>query len=736
MANAQRGKCGNFGNCTKADTGEMIDIVTTGVQESLCSECGLSLQLDNKGGSKIGLIILGITTLITTAGAAMYYYNPDIPVADCKTDKQGCDPVLKKAEQVQVQMPTICSPLLMEGKKSLYQRVLIKPNSHKSTTLGGAANQDITTFSRYYIYERKFINGVEWFNIGSNTRCEQGEQKGKDGWIEATNTIAWKQQLSLTFTNTATKDRGRAYFFKDKEGVIKDSSTIQEHNPNIVAVEPENYVDPNKNFYLTPILDFSTQDDINLLKIATATLKPNTSSPADAKSQDLAIVFVVDTTISMKPYIEQVKEAVRKVYERFHNSPFRGHVKFGLVAFRSNIKAAPKLEYVTKLFVNPTNRQEEQDFINIVNNINEASVSSIKFDEDSYAGVLAAINQIDWENFLGRNIVLITDAGAIESTEKLPDGSQISSAENLDSKTIKEIAQKTKDINIYALHLKTPKGINDHKKAESQYKELSRNSITNSSLYYDREIQEGQTDFFGDSLDCIVQRSTASMLSLLENSQGQEKQLNNELCPKNTLENGNPDYAKQKDKMRSDQLLLGNALRLKYLGVEQGTQVPDIIEGWINDRSTETSPMKVQVNVLLSHAELNTLGEKIKAIIDSDADSKSNTSSQAEQFFKTLKIKASTIVQDPKRLNDSATVGELLNLEELQDLPYKSQIMGITEQDWVAKGSSGRETLLSTLRGKLKAYEKMEGESSAWHKLADESDTTDAVALIPLDLLP
>lgn len=465
MANAQRGRCNNFGNCTKADTREIIDIVNTGAQPSLCPECGLSLQPYNKGGSKTGLIILGITTLITAAGAAVYYYNPDISVPDCKTDKQGCEPV-------QVQVPTICSPLLMDGKKSLYQRVLIKPNSHKSITLGGSANQDITTFSRYYIYERKFINGVEWLNIGSNTRCEQGEQKGKDSWIEATKTIAWKQQLSLTFTNTATKDRERAYFFKDKDVVIKDSSSIQENNPNIVAVEPENYVDPNKNFYLTPILDFSTQDDINLLKIATATLKPNTSSPADAKSQDMAIVFVIDTTISMKPYIEQVKEAVRKVYERFHNSPFRDHVKFGLVAFRSNIKAAPKLEYVTKLFVNPTNPQEEQDFINIINNINEASVSSIKFDEDSYAGVLAAINQINWENFLGRNIVLITDAGAIESTEKLPDGSQISSVEDLDSKIIKEIAQKTKDINIYALHLKTPKGIKNHKKAESQYKRV------------------------------------------------------------------------------------------------------------------------------------------------------------------------------------------------------------------------------------------------------------------------
>jgi serine/threonine-protein kinase PpkA len=716
MANRQQGKCNNFGNCTKADTGELINITSADLNP-LCPECELPLVIKQPKKiftppiiiTLIALLILGFSTLVVSEYSNRQHNNNDKPII------------------------SVCSPLLMEGKKSLFQRILIKPNSHKSIEFGGMADQSIIPFSRYYVYARQTNNNEEWLNIGSSIHCK------KEGWVKAKETLEWKQQLSLTFTNTATKDRGNAYFFKDKEAlqdVVKNSATIQENDSRLVAVEPENYVDPETSFYLTPILDFTTQSDINLLKVATATLNPNVPSTPDLTPKELAIVFVIDTTISMKPYIEEVKKVVGKVYDRFQKSPFRNQVKFGLVAFRSNIKFRPELEYVTKLFVDPGLPQEEQDFINIVNRIDEASISSLKFDEDSYAGVSAAIYQIKWEKFLGRNLVLITDAGAIEPDEKLKDGSQFSGVDDLNAETIRDIAQKTKGINIYSLHLKTPKGkeYKDHEKAARQYNFLTRNSITNSSLYYGQEIKEGQTDFFGDSLDCMVQSWTAMMISL-NNNQGQEKKLIADYCPNTNLETVNPDYARQKEKMRDDQLLLGHALRLKYLGAKEGTQVPDVVEGWINDRTTETSPMKVQVNVLLSRSELNTLAEKIKAIIESDTASQSDVSSQATQFFKNLKQRASSIVRDPKLLNDS-TVGEMLNLEELLDLPYKSQIMGITELDWASWSFSQRESLLSTLRSKLKAYNTIEESNSAWHKLAEETDENDKVALIPLDLLP
>ncbi|MCH3703323.1 serine/threonine protein kinase, partial [Campylobacter lari] len=54
-----------------------------------------------------------------------------------------------------------------------------------------------------------------------------------------------------------------------------------------------------------------------------------------------------------------------------------------------------------------------------VADLKQAKVSSSLFDEDAYAGVMDAINSIDWRPYGARYVVLITDAGAIEGTDKL-----------------------------------------------------------------------------------------------------------------------------------------------------------------------------------------------------------------------------------------------------------------------------------------------------------------------------
>lgn len=46
-------------------------------------------------------------------------------------------------------------------------------------------------------------------------------------------------------------------------------------------------------------------------------------------------------------------------------------------------------------------------------------MSSARFDEDPYAGVMAAVKGVNWDAFGGRYIILITDAGAIEGRDPL-----------------------------------------------------------------------------------------------------------------------------------------------------------------------------------------------------------------------------------------------------------------------------------------------------------------------------
>ena len=48
----------------------------------------------------------------------------------------------------------------------------------------------------------------------------------------------------------------------------------------------------------------------------------------------------------------------------------------------------------------------------------EATVSSHAYNEDSYAGIAAAVEKLDWSKYQSRVIMLITDAGPLESGDE------------------------------------------------------------------------------------------------------------------------------------------------------------------------------------------------------------------------------------------------------------------------------------------------------------------------------
>jgi hypothetical protein len=64
-------------------------------------------------------------------------------------------------------------------------------------------------------------------------------------------------------------------------------------------------------------------------------------------------IFVIDSTISMQPYIQETRSAVRRIYERMRKAGVLDWASFGLVAFRahsSDPKRDSALEYVAKEF--------------------------------------------------------------------------------------------------------------------------------------------------------------------------------------------------------------------------------------------------------------------------------------------------------------------------------------------------------------------------------------------------
>ena len=232
----------------------------------------------------------------------------------------------------------------------------------------GAAQPALT---RFYVYGRKTVNGAEWLEVGLTA-------KGKtDGWLAADYTLPWKQQLALAFTNPAGRDR--ALLFRSREDLaalldapdpgraeapLRKTVLAGGKDPKVLSIEPATYVDMARHFYLLPILSAEesftgTGHRVRILEVASvsqqdeAAAKTRKSSPDQTgalRNFTAAVVFVIDSTKSMGPYIDRTREAVRRIYERVEKAGLGDRVHFGLVAFRSNIDAAPALDYVWRLY--------------------------------------------------------------------------------------------------------------------------------------------------------------------------------------------------------------------------------------------------------------------------------------------------------------------------------------------------------------------------------------------------
>lgn len=635
-------------------------------------------------------------------------------------------------------------PLIQEGKKTLFQRVLTTPGCTLSSSAGGATGAAQPTFSRFYVYERAQAANAEWLKVGPDSF-------GKTvGWLPAACTTDWKMQLTLAFTNPANRDR--LMFFKDRatlEGILDAPDPVSKVAPlraklkqgtlapGVLAQEPEYFVDLHKQFYLLPVLsgeEVMTEEGFRtrLLNVASVSKADDKAQPAGAaatpdagaakagqlKEFSAAVVFVIDSTISMDPYIERTREAIRKVYKQIENENLGNQVKFGLVAFRSNTKAVPGLEYVSKMYADPNKVTGSEDFLAKVADLKQAKVSSKSFDEDAYAGVMHSIDKVDWSQFGARYVVLITDASALDGDDKLSTTGMSADQVRLEA--------ANPGVAIYTLHLKTPAGIKDHAKAESQYQNLSTYPGTNTSLYY--PVNAGDVQAFGQKVDALASAITSQVKAAYmgEDAIGSALNAKQDVTPK--------DPAQQK--MLDDAALIGHAMQLAYLGEKTNSQAPPVFQAWITDRDLiKQNIPTTDVRVLLTKSQLSDLSDVMKQILDA---ANEGLISPTEMFDR-LRAVAATMGADPNQLkqNGNAKLAQMGVLGEyLEDLPYQSEVLNLDEETWKSWDGLAQEKFIRNLSTKLRHYQRYNADVDRWVALANDSDARDNVYPVPLEMMP
>ena len=635
-------------------------------------------------------------------------------------------------------------PLIQEGKKTLFQRVLTTPGCQLSSAAGGDAGAAQPTFSRFYVYERAQAANAEWLKVGPDSY-------GKTiGWLPAACTTDWKMQLTLAFTNPANRDR--LMFFKDRatlEGILDAPDPVSKvaplrarlkqgvQAPGVLAQEPEYFVDLHKQFYLLPVLsgeEVMTEEGfrtrlLNVASVSKAEDKPlqagaNPGATGAAKSSQLkefsaAVVFVIDSTISMDPYIDRTREAIRKVYKQIESENLGNQVKFGLVAFRSSTQAVPGLEYVSKMYADPNKVTGSEDFLARVADLKQAKVSSKAFDEDSLAGVMHSIDKVDWTQFGARYVVLITDAGAIEGDDPL-------SSTGLSADQVR-LEAANPGVAIYTLHLKTPAGIKDHGKAEAQYQNLSTYPGTNTSLYY--PVNAGDVQAFGRKVDALASAITSQVKAAYMGDDAIGSALNAKQAPV-----AGKDPAEQK--LLDDAALIGHAMQLAYLGEKTNSQAPPVFQAWITDRDLiKQNIPTTDVRVLLTKSQLSDLSDVMKQILDA---ANEGLISPTEMFDR-LRSVAATMGADPNQLkqNGNARLADMGVLGEyLEDLPYQSEVLNLDEETWKSWDGLAQEKFIRNLNTKLRHYQRYNADVDRWVALAKDSDARDNVYPVPLEMMP
>ncbi|MCP4187090.1 MAG: VWA domain-containing protein [Gammaproteobacteria bacterium] len=623
-------------------------------------------------------------------------------------------------------------PLLMEGKKTLYQRVLSIPDARiYQQASNSSESEEVVPFSVLYVYEKQ--DG--WIRVGYNSFGNMV------GWVPEKQAIVWNQALTVSFKDP--QDIQRVMLFNSKNALKKlvddfDKEAYQslyqsaingeplEDSP-VIAIQPEAHLEIREDFYLVPIKQhedvYLGNEQARLLEIASVPLddsggKSNSNQTTQKnRSYRSGIHFVIDSTASMGPYIDRTREAVAKVFSAIDKQGLTNQVSFGLTAYRDNLDQVPELEYLTQRYVSLEQGTDVTQFFERVNALSPSEISSRDFREDAYAGIKSAIEDSAWDDFDARYIILVTDAGPRESHDSL-------GTTRLSAQALRQLAYD-KGVSLWVLHLRTPSAAANHQKAETLYKALSYYPGIG-DFYYG--VSLGQVDEFGNVLEILANQITQQVLATT-----------NGVPPIPLPDNVETENQTQLAQLQGRVAKLGNALRMRYLQRESGKPLPKVFDAWMVDRDfINPERSSVDVRVLLTRDQLSDLKNVMQQVLELAEEGVLSP----KNFIDDLQSLAATVSRDPSSVAGSTSdagsnLAEMGYMREyIEDLPYTGEVMNLTLESWEEWSAKTQIEFMQRLDSKINYYQALHDHTDLWVTPGGGSVNGNSVFPVALDLLP
>ena len=586
------------------------------------------------------------------------------------------------------------------------------------TKSADVVRDNLPLYEAFGVVKQENKEGTRWYQVTEEYVPKQKPSNWAPktiGWISEEDAISWKRALVMRFTNGLNREPS-VIFETAEDAVALMKANKEDRNKQLdklytefesgnvnrssgaLAIEPTVGQDQDQ-IVMYPLLDFykSNSEELymdgqfaRLLEVAAQTR--NGVNQDNMGNVPIDIVFVMDLTSSMKPYLEQLLSVVKK----FALDTNGQDIRFGFVGYKDKSK---QFSFTVKQFTSKV--VSPSDFVKVLSKI-EARKIPVKSDDIPEAvmdGVNLALDSNQWRKNSAKLMILIGDAPGRE-----------------DVFPVKELRDKSyvRNIPIFSLYIDSSRGAAKYAKTgKKQYKQLS--STYEGAYGTSREIPHWAI-INGGSPQQFAKTVTSG--------------LNDAKDIFDTLASKNSGSVNMKEGSVSELLFQQADLLLA-----DPTMPDNAVVGWVADKVMNSPGREALAPmILLNEAELDELEQRVQELKDIGEMAMRGDSGTTLDFFDLVSDNTRFTMVDPSAVNFRDAFSAPLGINSL---PYDSDIMATTREEFHSMDRV--QAFVRSMNNKLRHYEdlkRQQGNPNIWKKLSMGTSERDRVVGVELNQLP
>lgn len=586
----------------------------------------------------------------------------------------------------------------------------------------GRVDDNVPSFSSYAISEAKDATDGKWYHVGTRPPGAAASKIRDLGWIPEKDVLPQPHRMVLSFRNDA--DRDKLLVFRRKQDALaiaglaaparaaecdrlllearrftQEGTALPPDFP-LLAIEPEATPEILRQLYVMPVLkadstikDLATGktkdlmiDDVpsRIVQLASATAASD--SQKDDGRRDLDVVFVIDATGTMQPFIDKVVDMCREMTASLQDG--KTNYRFGCWGYQDS-EQKKGIQYLTKNFT--PQLLPVGEFAKTLGQVKANQRTDDEYPEAVLDGLTDAIQKTSWNPTAGRLIVLIGDAPPLPRSFR----SGHDSRENLDRAGVRHLADSQR-VSIVSINIQDPTFKNYHDSATTEFTALAvnRGASEAPALF---SIAGGDAETFAQKSSSVIK----GVIALFKRSNG-------EATPPPIMEAADRNKAQ----------LLVNGLVRDLTSRAQNQPAPAFQTGWALSAGLKTKKPIFDVCVLVTRAELESCVALLEKLVEPGR--RGNLSSK-EHYTKMQKH--ASVIFFPDR-NGAAS-----------QLPYRSAILQTSYEvlkdmgpDEIKRFYDVADAHVNLMRAKL--------QEDCWKPTHQNAQPDQYVTPFPLDQIP